>query len=156
MRPNSRRRPHPPYSSLHHWKIIALTSLHVRGGGGTRDNLDELAGNDGLASAVEENLVFLDHVSGVLGGVLRELELEMQKRRQRRKEHSHPWHCGGQRSRKRGPRKGPSRWSWQGCTRGGWEARPPQSRRWQSWLNHTISWCPTNGTRNTGGTHGTK
>lgn len=58
--------------ALHHWKSTALNSLHVRRGGGTSDNFDELAGNDGLASAVEENLVSLDHVSGVLGGVLRD------------------------------------------------------------------------------------
>lgn len=44
--------------------------LHLGRGHGTRDNLDELAGNDGLASAVEENLVLGDHLAGVLGGVL--------------------------------------------------------------------------------------
>lgn len=44
--------------------------LHLGRGHGTRDDLDELAGNDGLASAVEENLVLGDHLAGVLGGVL--------------------------------------------------------------------------------------
>lgn len=42
----------------------------VLGSGGTGDNLDQLAGNDGLASTVEENLELVDHVAGVLGGVV--------------------------------------------------------------------------------------
>ena len=40
------------------------------GSGGTGDNLDQLAGNDGLASAVEQNLELVDHLAGVLGGVV--------------------------------------------------------------------------------------
>ena len=40
------------------------------GGGGTSDNLDELTGNDGLASTVEQNLELGDHLAGVLGGVV--------------------------------------------------------------------------------------
>ena len=40
------------------------------GGGGTSNNLDELTGNDGLASTVEENLELGDHLTGVLGGVV--------------------------------------------------------------------------------------
>ena len=40
------------------------------GGGGTSNNFDELTGNDGLASAVEQNLELGDHVTGVLGGVV--------------------------------------------------------------------------------------
>ena len=40
------------------------------GSGGTSDNLDELAGNDGLASTVEQNLELGDHLAGVLGGVV--------------------------------------------------------------------------------------
>lgn len=44
--------------------------LHVLGGRGTSDNLDQLASNDGLSGSVEENLVLVDHLSGVLGGVL--------------------------------------------------------------------------------------
>lgn len=48
-----------------------LPRLHlVLGGGGTSDNLDELTGNDGLTSAVEQNLELGDHVTGVLGGVV--------------------------------------------------------------------------------------
>jgi hypothetical protein len=46
-----------------------LLSL-LLGGGGTSDNLDQLAGNDGLASAVEQNLELVDHLAGVLGGVV--------------------------------------------------------------------------------------
>lgn len=48
-----------------------LDRLHVLGGGGTSDDLDKLASNDGLSGSVEENLVLVDHLSGVLGGVLR-------------------------------------------------------------------------------------
>lgn len=40
------------------------------GSGGTSDNLDQLSGNDGLASAVEKNLELSDHFSGVLGSVV--------------------------------------------------------------------------------------
>jgi hypothetical protein len=40
------------------------------GGGGTSNNLDELTGNDGLASTVEQNLELGDHLTGVLGGVV--------------------------------------------------------------------------------------
>lgn len=45
-------------------------NLHVRRGGGTSDNFNQLAGNDGLAGAVEENLVLADHLTSVLGSVL--------------------------------------------------------------------------------------
>ena len=44
--------------------------LHIGRSGGTSDNFDQLAGNDGLASTVEENLVLADHLAGVLGSVL--------------------------------------------------------------------------------------
>lgn len=44
--------------------------LHVRRGGGTSDNLDQFACNDGLTGSVEQNLVLVDHLAGVLGGVL--------------------------------------------------------------------------------------
>jgi hypothetical protein len=48
-----------------------LRGLHlVLGSGSTSDNLDELAGNDGLASTVEQNLELGDHLTGVLGGVV--------------------------------------------------------------------------------------
>ena len=47
-----------------------MLALHVLRSGGTSDNLNQLAGNDGLAGTVEENLVPLDHVTSVLGGVL--------------------------------------------------------------------------------------
>lgn len=50
-----------------------MMCLHVLGGGGTGDNFDQLAGNDGLAGTVEENLVLADHLAGVLGSVLREI-----------------------------------------------------------------------------------
>jgi hypothetical protein len=37
---------------------------------GTRNNLDKFASNDGLTGTVVQNLELVDHVSGVLGGVL--------------------------------------------------------------------------------------
>lgn len=52
--------------------IIDHFSL-LLGSGSTSDNLNKFAGNDGLASAVEENLEPGDHVSGVLGGILKQL-----------------------------------------------------------------------------------
>ena len=66
------RSPLPQYNCTSY----APTSSVVRGlrlllgGGGTSDNLDELTGNDGLASTVEENLELGDHLTGVLGGVV--------------------------------------------------------------------------------------
>lgn len=47
--------------------------LHILRGGGTSDNLDQFSGNDSLSGTVEQNLVLADHLTGVLGGVLREL-----------------------------------------------------------------------------------
>lgn len=44
--------------------------LHVLGSSGTSNNLDQLASNDGLTGTVEENLVLVDHLTGVLRGVL--------------------------------------------------------------------------------------
>lgn len=55
---------------LHTEGFCALLYLLVCGGGGTGDNLDQLAGNDGLSGSVEENLVLVDHLTGVLGGVV--------------------------------------------------------------------------------------
>lgn len=52
---------------------LHLHCLHVLRGSSTSDNLDQLSGNDGLSGTVEENLVAADHVTSVLGGVLREL-----------------------------------------------------------------------------------
>lgn len=40
------------------------------GGGGTGDNLNQFTGNDGLSGTVEQNLEPVDHVAGVLGGVV--------------------------------------------------------------------------------------
>lgn len=48
--------------------------LHVLRGGGTSDNLDQLSGNDSLSGAVEENLVLVDHLAGVLRCVLQKGE----------------------------------------------------------------------------------
>lgn len=44
--------------------------LHVRRGGGTSNNLNELSSNDGLASTVVKNLVLANHLSSVLGSIL--------------------------------------------------------------------------------------
>lgn len=51
--------------------------LLLLGGGGTSDNLDQLASNDGLTGSVEENLVLVDHVSCVLGGVLLKVSISV-------------------------------------------------------------------------------
>lgn len=87
--------------------------LHVGGGGGTSDNLDQLASNDGLTSSVVENLVLANHLSSVLGGILQsacqhstalikistsEVRLDLR-----------PWHFGGQTARRRDPQPDPSR-----------------------------------------------
>lgn len=45
---------------------LGRPDLHLLGGGGTGDNLDQLAGNDGLTSAVEQNLEPVDHIGGVV------------------------------------------------------------------------------------------
>jgi hypothetical protein len=45
-------------------------SLHVRRGSSTSDNLDQLSGNDSLSGTVEKNLVLVDHLTSVLGGVI--------------------------------------------------------------------------------------
>ena len=61
-------RVHRPLSSLY---LIAQESiLHISRSGSTSDNLNQLSGNDGLTGSVVENLVFADHFTGVLGGVL--------------------------------------------------------------------------------------
>lgn len=44
--------------------------LHIRTGGGTGDNLNQLAGNGGLALTVVQDLELVDHLTSVLGGVL--------------------------------------------------------------------------------------
>lgn len=44
--------------------------LHVGRSGGTGDNLDQLTGNDGLSGTVEQDLKSVDHITGVLGGVV--------------------------------------------------------------------------------------
>ena len=45
-------------------------SLLTLGGSSTRNDLDKLARDNGLTSAVEKNLELGDHVSSVLGSVL--------------------------------------------------------------------------------------
>jgi hypothetical protein len=50
--------------------IILLKCLTLRCSR-TSDNLDKFASNDGLTGTVVQDLELVDHVSGVLGGVLR-------------------------------------------------------------------------------------
>lgn len=52
--------------------LSATLDLHVCRGSGTSDNLDQFAGNHGLSGSVEENLVLVDHLAGVLGGILQD------------------------------------------------------------------------------------
>jgi hypothetical protein len=50
--------------------ILLQHHLRVLGRRRTSDNLDQLAGDDGLSGAVEQDLELIDHVAGVLGGVV--------------------------------------------------------------------------------------
>jgi hypothetical protein len=49
--------------------LVILKCLTL-GSSRTSDNLDKFASNDGLTGTVVQNLELVDHVSGVLGGVL--------------------------------------------------------------------------------------
>jgi hypothetical protein len=49
--------------------------LHFLGSNGTGDNLDQLSGNDSLSGAVVQDLVLANHLTGVLGSVLRDFSL---------------------------------------------------------------------------------
>ena len=66
----------PSFRSTTHLRLLLIncggcsSCLHIGRSGGTSDNFDQLAGNDGLAGTVEENLVLADHLAGVLGSVL--------------------------------------------------------------------------------------
>lgn len=55
-----------PYRMLQHVLLISLL-LRSRS---TSDNLDQFARNDSLSGSVEENLELVDHVTGVLGGIV--------------------------------------------------------------------------------------
>jgi hypothetical protein len=50
--------------------ILSIAQHLTLGCGCTSDNLDEFASNDGLTGPVVKNLELVDHVAGVLGGVL--------------------------------------------------------------------------------------
>jgi hypothetical protein len=52
--------------------IILLTCLTL-GSSRTSDNLDKFASNDGLTGTVVQDLELVDHVSGVLGSVLKDI-----------------------------------------------------------------------------------
>lgn len=54
--------------------------LHFLRGRGTRDNFHQFARDDGLAGAVEEDLVLVDHLAGVLGGILMKVECQRNRR----------------------------------------------------------------------------
>jgi hypothetical protein len=56
------------------WSNMAK-SLTLLRSGGTSDDLDKLARDDSLASAVEQNLELVDHVTSVLGRILQTLAL---------------------------------------------------------------------------------
>jgi hypothetical protein len=47
-----------------------LRCLHVLGSSSTGDNFDQFASNDGLSGSVEQNLVLVDHLAGVLGSIV--------------------------------------------------------------------------------------
>ena len=87
------------------WKLPNATRLLLRGSG-TSDNLNQFTSNDGLASAVEENLELGDHVTGVLGGVLK-LHSSAEALPFGYGLNLHPWRCDELTARRRGPRPEP-------------------------------------------------
>jgi hypothetical protein len=46
------------------------STLHILGSHGTSDDFDQLSSDDGLTGSVEENLVLVDHLTCILGGIL--------------------------------------------------------------------------------------
>jgi hypothetical protein len=58
--------------------LVILKCLTL-GSSRTSDNLDKFASNDGLAGTVVQNLELVDHVSGVLGGVLEDVSAVVAK-----------------------------------------------------------------------------
>ena len=100
---------------------LRLHALHVRRGSSTGDNFDQFPRDDCLSGSVVQNLVPADHVTSILGGVLRiDQRLVTPGRAALRREIDlHPWHFGEQTVRRRGPRQEPRTASWPGCTRGG-------------------------------------
>lgn len=119
--------------------------LHVLGGGGTSNNLDQLASNDGLSGTVEKNLVLVDHLTGVLGGVLRGFWISTLYMREAAENHVRdfrgylrPWHSDGQRFRKRGPQPGPRRWRWRARFPAGWAGAPRRPRKPRSFLQSHV------------------
>lgn len=61
--------------------LLLLLFLHIGGGSSTSNNLDQLSGNDSLSGTVVQNLVPANHFTGVLGGVLRNIELVFENKR---------------------------------------------------------------------------
>ena len=50
---------------------LASNRLHISRCGGTSDNFDQLSSNDSLSGSVVQNLVLANHLTSILGGVLR-------------------------------------------------------------------------------------
>jgi hypothetical protein len=50
--------------------LVYLIKCLTLGSSRTSNNLDKFASNDGLTGTVVQDLELVDHVSGVLGGVL--------------------------------------------------------------------------------------
>ena len=109
-----------------------LQSLRL-GSSRTSNNLNKFASNDGLTGTVVQNLELVDHVTCVLGGVVHGVLA-----------------CGLLASVALSkclylvriiialcnPVYIPSRASWQGRTRGGWEEPHPRFRKRSSWLDN--------------------
>ena len=100
---------------------LRLRALHVRRGSSTSNNFDQFSRDNCLSGSVVQNLVLADHVTSILGGVLRiDQRLVKPGRTALQGEIDlHPWHFGEQTVRRRGPRQEPRTASWLGCTRGG-------------------------------------
>jgi hypothetical protein len=56
--------------------LVILKCLTL-GSSRTSDNLNKFASNDGLTGTVVQNLELVDHVSGVLGGVLENVSADV-------------------------------------------------------------------------------
>lgn len=88
-------------------RMLSNRMLLLLGSSSASDNLDKFASNDGLASAVEENLELVDHVAGVLGSVL-QWNQPCDASYSVIQDYSRPWRCGEQTARKRDPRQEPN------------------------------------------------
>jgi len=73
--------------------------LHILGGGSTGDNFNQFSSNNGLTGTIEKNLELGNHVSSILGSVLR--IANQHEKPDEGDKILHPWRCDEQKSRMR-------------------------------------------------------